>query len=43
MERDFKELLSILNEDGVRYLIVGGYAVIKHTRSHATPKTSTSG
>ncbi len=29
MERDFKELLSTLNEDGVRYFVVGGYAVIK--------------
>lgn len=36
MERDFKELLSILNEDGVRYLIVGGYAVIKHTEPRYT-------
>jgi len=36
VERDFKELLSILNEDGVRYLIVGGYAVIKHTEPRYT-------
>lgn len=36
MERDFKELLSILNDDGVRYLIVGGYAVIKHTEPRYT-------
>ncbi len=36
MERDFKELLSILNEDGVRYLIVGGYAVIKHAEPRYT-------
>jgi hypothetical protein len=36
VERDFKELLSILNEDGVKYLIVGGYAVIKHTEPRYT-------
>ena len=36
MERDFKDLLSILNEDSVKYLIVGGYAVIKHTEPRYT-------
>ena len=36
MERDFKDLLSTLNEGGVRYLIVGGYAVIKHTEPRYT-------
>jgi hypothetical protein len=36
VERDFKDILSILNEDGVKYLIVGGYAVIKHTEPRYT-------
>ena len=27
MNSDFEELLSIFNENGVRYLIVGGHAV----------------
>jgi Nucleotidyl transferase of unknown function (DUF2204) len=33
---DFKELLSILNGQNVRYLIVGGYAVSLHAQPRAT-------
>lgn len=33
---DFKELLNLLNEEKVRYLIVGGYAVIHHTEPRYT-------
>jgi hypothetical protein len=33
---DFKELLSLLNEAQVRYLVVGGYAVIEHTEPRYT-------
>jgi Nucleotidyltransferase of unknown function (DUF6036) len=33
---DFKELLSIFNAHGVRYLIVGGYAVSFHAQPRAT-------
>ncbi|MEW6209148.1 MAG: DUF6036 family nucleotidyltransferase [Acidobacteriota bacterium] len=36
LNSDFKELLSILNEAQVRYLIVGGYAVIEHTEPRYT-------
>jgi len=28
---DFKDLLQSFNDAGVRYLIVGGYAVMVHT------------
>lgn len=34
MNSDFAELLSLLNRYGVRYLVVGGYAVL----FHATPR-----
>jgi hypothetical protein len=27
---DFKEFLKLLNENGVRYLLIGGYAVGYH-------------
>ena len=30
MHQDFKELLSILNNEKVKYLVVGGYAVSLH-------------
>src|SRR5258708_428097 len=30
LPRDFKELLMSLNSNGVKYLIIGGYAVIIH-------------
>jgi predicted nucleotidyltransferase len=33
---DFKELLSILNDKGVKYLVVGGYAVIKYAEPRYT-------
>lgn len=33
---DFKELLSLFNDYQVRYLIVGGYAVIKYTEPRFT-------
>jgi hypothetical protein len=36
VHRDFKELLSILNAEKVRYLIVGGYAVSLHAQPRAT-------
>jgi hypothetical protein len=31
MNSDFEELLSIFNENSVRYLIVGGHAVMLYT------------
>ena len=31
---DFKELLSIFHDHGVKYVIVGGYAVREATESH---------
>lgn len=36
MHRDFKELLSILNDEKVKYLVVGGYAVSLHAQPRAT-------
>ena len=33
---DLKELLSVFNEHGVKYLIVGGYAVSFHAQPRAT-------
>jgi uncharacterized nucleotidyltransferase DUF6036 len=33
---DFKELLSIFNDQKVKYLIVGGYAVSHHAQPRAT-------
>jgi predicted nucleotidyltransferase len=33
---DFKELLSIFNDQKVKYLIVGGYAVSFHAQPRAT-------
>ena len=36
MNSDFKDLLKALNEAKVRYLVVGGYAVIKHTEPRYT-------
>ena len=39
---DYKDLLRSLNEAGVRYLIVGGYAVMIYTEPSFT-KTSTFG
>lgn len=36
MHRDFKELFAFLNAEGVRYLVVGGYAVSLHAEPRAT-------
>ena len=36
VHRDFKELLSILNDEKVRDLVVGGYAVSLHAQPRAT-------
>jgi hypothetical protein len=36
MNSDFKDLLRIFNEGNVRYLVVGGYAVIKYTEPRYT-------
>jgi hypothetical protein len=36
MYPDFKELLSAFNAEGVKYLVVGGYAVSFHARPRAT-------
>ncbi|HEY9529710.1 MAG TPA: hypothetical protein VIR02_21640 [Anaerolineales bacterium] len=33
---DFKEFLKLLNENGVRYLLIGGYAVGYHGYPRAT-------
>ena len=33
---DFKEFLKLLNENGVRYLLIGGYAVGYHSYPRAT-------
>ena len=36
MNSDFKELLQLFAEENVRYLIVGGYAVIHHGHPRST-------
>ena len=36
MNSGFKDHLSILNADNVRYLVVGGYAVMKYTEPRYT-------
>lgn len=36
MYPDFEDLLSILNDSGVKYLVVGGYAVSYHAQPRAT-------
>jgi hypothetical protein len=36
MNSDFKDLLRILGECNVRYLVVGGYAVIHHSQPRYT-------
>ena len=33
---NFKDLLRLLNDGGVRYLVVGGYAVMKYTEPYST-------
>ena len=36
MNSDFEELLSIFNAHEVRYLVVGGHAVMLYTEPHYT-------
>ncbi len=36
MYRDYKDLLSVFHAHGVKYLIVGGYAVIFHAQPRFT-------
>ncbi len=36
MNQDFRELLQIFSDAQVRYLIIGGYAVIKHAEPRYT-------
>ncbi|MGH7116654.1 MAG: DUF6036 family nucleotidyltransferase, partial [Stellaceae bacterium] len=36
MNQDYKDLLSVFQSHGVRYLIVGGYAVIYHAQPRFT-------
>jgi hypothetical protein len=36
INRDFRELVSVLSSERVRYLVVGGYAVIEHTEPRYT-------
>ena len=36
MYQDYKDLLSAFNAHGVRYLVVGGYAVIYHAQPRFT-------
>jgi hypothetical protein len=36
VNQDFRDLLRVFNEERVRYLIVGGYALIKHSEPRYT-------
>jgi len=36
LNSDFRELLNLLNQAQVRYLVVGGYAVMEHTEPRYT-------
>ena len=36
MNQDFRDLLRVFNEEKVRYLVVGGYALIKHSEPRYT-------
>lgn len=36
MHSDYKDLLRALNEFGVEYLVVGGYAIIEYTEPRCT-------
>lgn len=36
MNPDFKDLLRAFNDERVKYMIIGGYAVIKHTEPRFT-------
>ena len=42
MNSDFKDLLQLFNANKVRYLVVGGYAVMKYTEPRSQ-RTSTFG
>ena len=39
MNSDFKDLLKLFNAYRVRYLVVGGYAVMKYTEPRYTKST----
>jgi predicted nucleotidyltransferase len=36
LNQDFKEFIQSLNDNGVRYLVIGGYAVAFHGHPHYT-------
>ena len=36
LPRDFEELLAAFDDEGVRYVLVGGYAVSLHSRPRST-------
>jgi predicted nucleotidyltransferase len=36
LEKDFKEFLELLNRNAVKYLLIGGYAVVAHGYSRYT-------
>lgn len=36
MNPDFKDLLQAFNDERVKYMVIGGYAVIKHTEPRFT-------
>ena len=36
LSKDFREFIKLLNENNVRYLLVGGYAVAAHGHPHYT-------
>lgn len=36
MNQDFKDLLAVFNAEKVKFLVIGGYAVIKHTEPRYT-------
>ena len=36
LPRDFEELLAAFDAEGVRYVLVGGYAVSLHSRPRST-------
>ncbi len=36
VDSDFTELLKIFNDNGVRYLVIGGYAVVQYAEPRYT-------
>lgn len=34
LDKDFKEFIKLLNENDVKYLVIGGYAVAYHGYPH---------